>query len=705
MDPKEITKAVIDKFNSIAKKKMINDNWTVLAGIVKSINTFFDRIDNPIECVSLATGVKCLPESKLLPNGLLINDSHAEVLCRRAFKRYLLEQIGLCNKGTESIVKVKDGMYSIDGIDFSLYISHAPCGDASMIALDQLQPKTDTINHSAKKQRTSYNDISNTNVIRGRDNFELLGKLRTKPARLDAESTLSHSCSDKIAKWNALGINGALLSKFLQPIHFQSIIIGELFNQSELDRSLLHRTNIKLDLYETKYPQILEAPISFEFSKDTLSKRGISSPKTSEQCNILTLIISAFNWIKGGKLEVIVNGMKQGASLKNLTCKTSSRLSKFNIYSLYIDVLGHELDQPVLSYYAEKQTSEKYQEAKQQFQMQWNIDPYINLWGISSYGILEGVMVILYSIIGIAWFLHLGLSKSAEIKKIPLFKALSLLFFTAILEQIATLAAQLAYELEVTMPYPIVLLFLSNLFFLWNISYRYTLMVLVSKGWCITKVDVTRISKQQAFLVGSGLMIVEIMLIGRFQIQMILYAFVYVLLTRFINTELQSAQEDLNLQRRRLMSNQNPNASMLKALDKKSNLLRRFVTHSSIFMFSRLCNTASRYSIAPFYAFTLDQFCLVVYIISCAINFRVRIPEVVKLNVLPNGRLVAINENDPAVAVKQNHDIEMGELKDNNKDDTYVILTPVIKSQNSIQVPCRPDISLATLIRTSTKIK
>jgi tRNA-specific adenosine deaminase 1 len=36
------------------------------------------------------------------------------------------------------------------------------------------------------------------------------------------------SCSDKIAAWNFLGIQGALGSRFLRPLYIHSVIIGEV---------------------------------------------------------------------------------------------------------------------------------------------------------------------------------------------------------------------------------------------------------------------------------------------------------------------------------------------------------------------------------------------------------------------------------------------------------------------------------------------
>jgi tRNA-specific adenosine deaminase 1 len=57
-------------------------------------------------------------------------------------------------------------------------------------------------------------------------NYHCVGALRTKPGRGDP--TLSMSCSDKIAKWLVLGIQGTLLSILIkQPIYFNYIVISK----------------------------------------------------------------------------------------------------------------------------------------------------------------------------------------------------------------------------------------------------------------------------------------------------------------------------------------------------------------------------------------------------------------------------------------------------------------------------------------------
>lgn len=65
-------------------------------------------------------------------------------------------------------------------------------------------------------------------VIRGRNNYNALGVLRTKPGRADSDPTISMSCSDKIALWTLVGIQGALGTAMIRPVYLDSIVVGDV---------------------------------------------------------------------------------------------------------------------------------------------------------------------------------------------------------------------------------------------------------------------------------------------------------------------------------------------------------------------------------------------------------------------------------------------------------------------------------------------
>jgi hypothetical protein len=60
------------------------------------------------------------------------------------------------------------------------------------------------------------------------------------------------SCSDKLARWNVLGIQGCLLTHFVKPIYIETITIGDWFDENALKRALIQRilgikSNVEFD--------------------------------------------------------------------------------------------------------------------------------------------------------------------------------------------------------------------------------------------------------------------------------------------------------------------------------------------------------------------------------------------------------------------------------------------------------------------------
>lgn len=357
MDSRNFTESITvlcyDFFSNLPKTgKPKPDEWTVLSCIVKSTS------DLELEVVSLGTGSKCIGIQKMSPRGDVLNDSHAEIMARRGFMRYLYEQIELAFKSKKSIFTVaSDKKCALNpGVCFHLFTSQSPCGDGSIVEgenglqfagglylhaveigpikrlknstahdkklIDEHAKRSKPFNECnesrndgsgpPKKAKSGNNELLSSNhthkyvdsdplpvsmtidtIIQinpmhtKKDNFEnspfssvttnigfdesaylhkmtisdtksirsnivdetqrnednMLGRVRTKPGKGDPTASLS--CSDKLARWIRVGIQGAILSLFLdEPIRLDSIIVGGgcPFSKGALYRALVDRS-------------------------------------------------------------------------------------------------------------------------------------------------------------------------------------------------------------------------------------------------------------------------------------------------------------------------------------------------------------------------------------------------------------------------------------------------------------------------------
>ena len=87
-----------------AKPKVDLGEWTVYSAIVAETPV-------KLEVVSAGTGTKCLGKDQISLKGDLVHDSHAEVVARRAFIRFLLEEIS--NVDSDFAVKVDGNSYRV----------------------------------------------------------------------------------------------------------------------------------------------------------------------------------------------------------------------------------------------------------------------------------------------------------------------------------------------------------------------------------------------------------------------------------------------------------------------------------------------------------------------------------------------------------------------------------------------------------------
>tara|TARA_B110000208_G_scaffold190493_1_gene254524 strand:- start:1038 stop:2678 length:1641 start_codon:yes stop_codon:yes gene_type:complete len=223
-----IAKLIISRYIRLPKRgkpQPGGSQWTILAGFV------VEDPPRPLSVVALATGTKCVGGSSASSarDDAVVCDSHAEVLARRALVRWLLDQASLATCASESddsvFIRPPSGSGRLQlrsTVKLHMYVSQAPCGDATIT-----RAGGSTGAHPVEWERYGRHDGKTPSI------------LRTKPGKGAVSHSLS--CSDKIAIWNVVGVQGALLAHLIEPVFLASIAVGDDFCRDALQRALWQR--------------------------------------------------------------------------------------------------------------------------------------------------------------------------------------------------------------------------------------------------------------------------------------------------------------------------------------------------------------------------------------------------------------------------------------------------------------------------------
>lgn len=396
-DASNVADLSYEQFERLGKagKPLKDKEWTVLSTFSKH-----DLTTGHLKLISLATGTKCLSANNLHRNGYKLHDSHAEVIARRGFLCYILSEMKKASSGMESDFHISNetGKFLLrNTISYHFFTTHPPCGDASIVGGKcKINQMKDSTSFARKKQNLEENleceqiHITGARLINVDESTtdtmtQSIGHIRTKPGK--GIRTLSVSCSDKLLKWNAVGVQGALLMALLsKPIYLESFILGgkaEIYEQS-LVRAIFHRfsniANTQSALFCFQKPAIFVLPTKkFDYEyKSSL----VPSP-------------NSISWSLGidSSPEISVNGLRLGVTKKNMD-KPCARLqiARIEIFKRFLNVLA--LNKKLLSLYLPNIDSNEvestlktitYKHAKS-FSIDYNahwqalIKNYINVW-------------------------------------------------------------------------------------------------------------------------------------------------------------------------------------------------------------------------------------------------------------------------------------------------------------------------------------
>ncbi|KYK59798.1 putative tRNA-specific adenosine deaminase 1 [Drechmeria coniospora] len=360
-----IAQVVITQFGKLPSKRKpaVRDNglhdWVPLSGIVA-------EVDGRFTCLALATGMKCLPACKLPEsNGNALHDWHAEILAIRTLNRFLLDDCsslienrphsGLLQTaphGGTSDEKPRTPPFRIrDNVKIHMYCSEAPCGDASMELTMAVQPD------ASPWQRPASGIIplpDGSDPLPGRADFSQLGIVRRKPARGDAQPTLSKSCSDKLALKQATSLLCSLTALYVEPANayvdtlvlpesqYSSVACARAFSETGRMSSVRGKTWRGGYVFR---PFAVEATtVEFDFSRRAVLARAAEGISAS---NI------AAAWSLSGVEESIINGVLQGRKMSDQ--RGASHMSRRQMWRAARhlarrldghDAMAHPLSQP-----------------------------------------------------------------------------------------------------------------------------------------------------------------------------------------------------------------------------------------------------------------------------------------------------------------------------------------------------------------------